>query len=235
MADSPWRASLPHPLQIATCVDCGGQWESRARPKRCRRCASIHSNKARQPPRVTKSCEICCDQFTVKAYRAETARFCSGSCRAKWVSSLPHVQAWNHGPKPYMRGNQLARGRRPANAFAPGHSTWNKGLKGIHLSPESEFRPGCEPRDLAELGEERVRTDQSGYDRVWVKIAHPNIWELRARLVWAALNGPIPDGMVIHHIDRDAMNDDPENLACLTRAEHMNEHREELRSGLRCA
>lgn len=30
--------------------------------------------------------------------------------------------------------------------FSKGHKPWNKGLKGIHLSPETEFKPGHDPR-----------------------------------------------------------------------------------------
>jgi 5-methylcytosine-specific restriction endonuclease McrA len=64
---------------------------------------------------IDKTCETCGSAFQVKPYRSDTARFCSGSCRATWVCSLPH----NHGPKPRMIGNKLRAGLPPTNAFKP--------------------------------------------------------------------------------------------------------------------
>lgn len=80
---------------------------------------------------ITKLCQICDAAFSVKPYRANTARFCSGSCRAKWVCSLPH----NRKPRPRMLGNQLRAGLRPTNAFQPGETVgaknakWTPGIK----------------------------------------------------------------------------------------------------------
>lgn len=65
--------------------------------------------------------------------------------------------------------------------------------------------------------------------RAFVKVANPSEWRERAKINWEKENGPIPAGRVIHHKDRDVLNDAIENLAALTRAEHINEHRTELR------
>lgn len=43
-------------------------------------------------------------------------------------------------------------------------------------------------------------------------------------LVWIEHNGIIPEGMVIHHIDRDKSNNDINNLIMLSRAEHASLH-----------
>jgi hypothetical protein len=40
------------------------------------------------------------------------------------------------------------------------------------------------------------------------------------RLVWEAVNGPVPEGYDIHHIDGDTYNNDINNLECLTHADH---------------
>jgi len=76
---------------------------------------------------------------------------------------------------------------------------------------------------------ERTRR-REGYPRAWVKVAEPNKWELRARLVWAKHNGPIPSGMIVHHKDRNALNDEIGNLQMMTKAEHMDEHRGEIQA-----
>ena len=36
--------------------------------------------------------------------------------------------------------------------------------------------------------------------------------------------GEIPDGYVVHHIDKDRLNNAIENLACMTHGEHMTLH-----------
>lgn len=46
-----------------------------------------------------------------------------------------------------------------------------------------------------------------------------------ARLVWQKSHGKIPDGCYIHHRDGDSMNDDVENLACVTPKEHSRLHK----------
>ena len=45
------------------------------------------------------------------------------------------------------------------------------------------------------------------------------------RDVWIYHNGPIPDGMHVHHVDGDTGNNDISNLACITKDEHWAEHR----------
>ena len=47
------------------------------------------------------------------------------------------------------------------------------------------------------------------------------------RDVWEHHNGPIPEGMHIHHIDGDTANNDIANLACVTSKQHRDEHRAE--------
>ena len=114
--------------------------------------------------------------------------------------------------------------------FQKGHEPWNKGLKGIHLSPETQFKKGCESNRKLPVGSVTVRhRKREANPRAWVKIAEPNVWRERAKVNWERANGPIPRGMVVHHIDRDPLNDSPENLQCMSRADHMREHADDLR------
>lgn len=183
-----------------------------------------------QNRQILKNCEICASPFMVKIYRAQSARFCSGSCRAKWVSALPNSLSSQLRGKPCerMKGNKLRLGLKPTHSFSKGHEPWNKNLKGIHLSPSSEFKSGPRPDKRAEIGEVRIRKCRGSEMRAFVKIEHPNQWKLRAVKVWEDLNGPVPKGSVVHHDDRNALNDSPSNLLCLTRAEHLAEHRSEF-------
>lgn len=175
--------------------------------------------------KIQKHCEECGASYEVKPYRAATARFCSQVCGGAW-----HARTrLNVGPKEHMRGNKLRAGLRPSNAFEASNKPWNKDLKGIHLSPASEYKPGRKSERWLPVGTETVRLDKNGAPRCHVKIAEPNVWQLRAVLVWERENGgKLPEGMVVHHRDRNSLNDDIENLEALTRAEHIAEHRAEL-------
>lgn len=47
------------------------------------------------------------------------------------------------------------------------------------------------------------------------------------RRIWSDRHGPIPEGMVVHHIDGDWRNNDIANLALLSHSEHAAEHMRE--------
>ena len=51
--------------------------------------------------------------------------------------------------------------------------------------------------------------------------------------VWKLANGPIPEGCEIHHYDFNPDNNKPDNLVCLTIAEHKEAHRERNRARAR--
>lgn len=175
---------------------------------------------------VELTCEICSRAFSVRPYRAKTARFCSRSCKSSWVCST-HLA---HAPKPWAAKNGFQPGHQHGreHAFPKGHRPWNVGLRGLRVSPRTEFKRGQVPANAQRLGTERFRLDNNGTPRVFVKIAAPSVWKPRAHIVWEAANGAIPTGSVVHHRDRDSMNDDLSNLQLLTRAEHIAEHRLEL-------
>src|SRR5258708_4095523 len=63
----------------------------------------------------------------------------------------------------------------------------------------------------------KFRINSSGYVAFGKKgVLHRSIWEL--------INGPIPDGFHIHHIDGNKLNNNIENLQCLSHAEHLSLH-----------
>jgi hypothetical protein len=126
-------------------------------------------------------------------------------------------------------GNQHAAGHVPWNKGRVGQPAWNKGLKGIHLSPKTEFKPGITPATKAPVGSIKIRTRKwDGKQRAWVKVAEPNVWRLRAVVAWEHQHGPVPRGLLIHHKDRNTLNDDLDNLSAISRAEHLKEHRSEF-------
>lgn len=162
-----------------------------------------------------RPCEHCGQSFTYKASREGRARFCSQRCLG------------------YANKERLERQR--AEVFAAtgsrtfGVEPWSKThAKGLHLSPRSEFAAGHTPRNKLPVGTVTVRNDKNGRPRAWVKVAEPNRWKLRAVVTWEATHGQLPKGQLVHHCDRDSLNDRLENLQALTSSQHAKEHEQDL-------
>lgn len=170
---------------------------------------------------VNLTCEICGGSFSVRNYRAKSARFCSQRCGGAWHAR----ERLSKRDTSYMLGNKWAAGHGAnVGSFKVGARPWNKGRK-VSLSPKTQFKPGRAPViPLLPVGSVSIHNTH-GERRAFLKIAQPNVWRLRARVVWEATHGKIPRGRVIHHRDHDKLNDAPENLECLTRAEHVRAHR----------
>lgn len=66
------------------------------------------------------------------------------------------------------------------------------------------------------------RDDKTGYF-----LSSVNIGDRRKRLhayIWEKQNGKIPEGMSIHHIDHNKMNNEIENLQCVSSDDHARIH-----------
>jgi len=120
-----------------------------------------------------------------------------------------------------------------STVFKKGNIPWNKNLKGIHLSPGSEFKKGHKPITQLPLKSITIRIDNNGRKRKWIKIAEPKKWIKNARFVWIKYNGKIPKDYLIHHTNENTLNDNIKNLDCLTRKEHLDIHRESIRKKLK--
>lgn len=175
------------------------------------------------------SCRQCGEKFVVPHYRRDTAKYCNASCKGLAVA----IKHFNTGPKPWAAANLDGHRHKSTSRFTPGSKPWNKGVSGLHLSPDSEFKKGRTSEKQEEIGVERART-RRGETRYFVKVAQPSVWMPRARLVWEEYNGPLPLGNVVHHIDRNPENDAIQNLQAMTRAEHAREHYAETRAAIAC-
>jgi hypothetical protein len=117
---------------------------------------------------------------------------------------------------------------RPGQRFSPATEI----RRGQRISPRTEFKPGQAAHNKLPIGSVRIRKEtHTGLLRAWVKTAEPNVWRKRAVVVWEAIHGPLPRGSVVHHDDRNSLNDDPDNLQGLTRKAHTDEHRLEMAIG----
>ena len=114
------------------------------------------------------------------------------------------------------------RGAPPAR-YEPGHVPWQKGRKGIRMSPATEFRTGNVAANTRPLWSERLDAQSA---RILIKIPEPDPhtsaatrWVDKARWVWAQNYGAIPADHVVSMKDGDLTNCTPENLTLLTRDE----------------
>ena len=104
------------------------------------------------------------------------------------------------------------------NYWKSGHEPWNKGKKGWQApgAERTQFKKGHRPQTWVPVGSETVDTD--GYQKV--KIADPNKWAFKHRLVWERHNGrKIPDGHAVIFGDGNKRNFDPDNLILVSRAQ----------------
>ncbi|MES2148630.1 MAG: HNH endonuclease [Pseudomonadota bacterium] len=78
--------------------------------------------------------------------------------------------------------------------FQKGHSSWNKGTKGVHTGGEkTQFKPGQAPHNTLPIGS--TKFDKSGVLLQKVSDAKGNNskrWRGVHELVWVAANGPLP-------------------------------------------
>lgn len=102
----------------------------------------------------------------------------------------------------------------------PGHPAcgWNRGLryKPGGRASETQFKKGHRGHRTRPVGTERIERDA-----VMVKIAEPNVWKEKKRIVWEQHFGPIPKGALVRLKDGDRLNCALENLQLVTRAENI--------------
>ena len=101
--------------------------------------------------------------------------------------------------------------------FKKGNIPHNKGKLGTSYkgSEKTWFKKGHLPANHKEIGAERVDID--GY--TLIKVAEPNQWKLKHRVIWEQVNGPIPKGYSLIFADQDKTNFSIDNLILVSRKE----------------
>ena len=134
------------------------------------------------------------------------------------------------------RNRNLTKGG-VSQRFKKGHATWNKGIKGLHFSPETEFKRGhmygAARRKWRPIGtvvvrygnREKWKRGRKRKARRWIKVRddgpYRGRWIPLARFFWQKVHGPIPQGMFVVHADGDSLNDDLSNLRLVDRRGHI--------------
>ena len=129
-----------------------------------------------------------------------------------------------HAPKEKIRRAGMMSANNPrfvAARFAKGHVPDNKGKK---VSPETYakcshtmFKAGQPAWNHREVGEERINVD--GY--IEVKVAEPNRWRVKHRVIWEQHNGAIPNGFNVQFKNHNPLDCRIENLYLISKAEQM--------------
>lgn len=108
-----------------------------------------------------------------------------------------------------------------AARFTKGHVSHNKGKK---MPPEvyskvarTMFKKGQTPVNHRDVGSERVNVD--GY--IEIKVAEPNRWRLKHRVIWEQVNGAIPRGHNVQFKNHNPLDCRIENLYLISREDQM--------------
>lgn len=96
--------------------------------------------------------------------------------------------------------------------------------KGKKMPPEkawknegTRFHKGDRPMNWRPTGSERLNVE--GY--IEIKTDEHKRWRYKHRVVWEAVNGPIPPGHVLIFKDGNKLNTDIDNLKLITKAENI--------------
>lgn len=101
--------------------------------------------------------------------------------------------------------------------FEKGHKPWNIGTKDVCRANSGSFRRGNIPLNHKPVGSERICA-KDGY--ILVKVAEPNVYKHKHRVLWESVYGKIPDGMLLRFRDGNRLNCDMDNLHLVTRQVH---------------
>lgn len=135
--------------------------------------------------------------------------------------------------KGYMNNHKINNGL--TGRFRKGNIPANKGTHPptVGRMAETQFKKGGLPKNTKPVGYERITKD--GYIEVKIKMRPSNPkcndnFVVKHRIVWEEAHGPIPKGYVLNFLDGNKQNCALENLALVTRAEHLQMTRCNLRS-----
>ena len=108
--------------------------------------------------------------------------------------------------------------------FEKGITPHNKGRKYPGTGNKTTFRKGATPHNKMKVGEDAITTD--GY--VKTKIAEPDVWEFKHKLIWIKAHGPIPEKHSIIFADGNKLNLSIDNLLLVSKAELLMLNRKKL-------
>jgi hypothetical protein len=131
--------------------------------------------------------------------------------------------------KSFLSSHKIFSGR--TGRFVKGQTSYNKGLTwddfmtpdGRIGSSKTQLKKGQKPSNTLPIGTLIMKSD--GY--VWEKVREKGLpsrpwrlWEMKHRLVWESVHGPIPKGYNIVFLDGDRWNFSIDNLKMVSKRQH---------------
>ncbi len=110
----------------------------------------------------------------------------------------------------YKKNHKLPNGLD--SKFKKGNKPYNKGTKGVSKPNKTSFKKGNIPLNHRPIGSERVNI----YGYTEVKIAEPDKWKFKHRIIWEEKFGDIPSGYAVMFGDGDKRNFNIDNLILVT-------------------
>lgn len=132
----------------------------------------------------------------------------------------------------FRRNNKLNSGL--TGQFKKGNVPHNKGKKqieymsqeAIEKTKETRFKKGNKPKNYRPVGSERITKD--GY--IEVKVADPNKWETKNKIIYKQYFGDIPEGHKVIYADGNKLNNDINNLILVSDNEELIMNKYKLRT-----
>ena len=132
----------------------------------------------------------------------------------------------------FRRNHKLKSGL--TGQFKKGNVAHNKGKKqieymnqeSIERTKETRFKKGNKPKNYRPVGSERITKD--GY--IEVKVADPNKWETKNKIIYKQYFGDIPKGHKVIYADGNKLNNDINNLILVSNNEELIMNRHKLRT-----
>ncbi len=113
--------------------------------------------------------------------------------------------------------------RKRIGWFVKGNIPFNRGRKGTHFSPATEFKKGNIPGNTKYDGAIAIRHShfkRGGPPYKWIRVSKAK-WKMLHVYNWEKANGKVPSGYIVVFKDKDTMNCDIQNLELITREEHL--------------
>ena len=132
----------------------------------------------------------------------------------------------------FRKNNKLNSGL--TGQFKKGNVPHNKDKKqveymsqeAIEKTKETRFKKGNKPKNYRPVGSERITKD--GY--IEVKVADPNKWETKNKIIYKRYFGDIPKGHKIIYADGNKLNNDINNLILVSNNEELIMNKYKLRT-----
>jgi hypothetical protein len=149
-------------------------------------------------------------------YQNKSNKSLSEEINKKFKTNFNGDSIGNFKSRMLKKGINLRNGINDT-CFCKGHIPINKGTKGMfNLEGNiTSFKKGHIPACFRQIGSERITKD--GY--IEIKVANPNKWRLKHRVVWESINGTLKRRQKIVFLDCNRQNISINNLILVSDSE----------------